>query len=167
MSDKIKIRLERLKTMRTTYFHALSNTPEEDAWKKAEIWANERGLLEKDSTIRIFGRNIYPTTNPEPHGYGFFIKITPDLKVENEISIRLIPGGFYAAARCEGLEQIGLVWSELWKWIANSKYQYIGMTKGEYGFELGFEEHVNWYSVLIEKSEKKIIFDLMLQLWEE
>ena len=45
MNEKIKIRLERLKTLRTTYFHALSDNPEEDAWKKAEKWVEQKGLL--------------------------------------------------------------------------------------------------------------------------
>lgn len=108
MSEKINIRLERMKTIRATYFHAFSENPEEDAWKKAKIWAKEKGLIEKESKTRIFGRNTYPTENPEPHVYGIFITITPDTKVEKEVSIRFIPGGLYAVARCEGLEQIGL-----------------------------------------------------------
>lgn len=167
MNDKIKIRLERLKTLRATYFHALSDNPEEEAWKKAEKWASQKGLLNDKSTLRIFGRNTYPTENPEPHGYGFFLTIPPDIKVEKEILIRLIAGGLYAVARCEGLEQMGVVWPELWKWVERSEYKYIGETKGDNGFELGFEEHINWYSSLIEKSEERFIFDLMLQLWEK
>ena len=63
MSDNINIRLMRLKSIRAVYFHSLSDNPEEDAWKKAEFWANEKGLLEKNSKIRIFGRNTYPTEN--------------------------------------------------------------------------------------------------------
>ena len=167
MNDKIKIRLEKIKTVRATYFHVLSDNPEEDAWKKAGKWAEEKGLLEKESKLRIFGRKTYPTKNPEPHGYGFFLTITPDIKVEKDISIRLIPGGLYAVVRCEGLEQLVATWPELWKWVGKSEYKYIGETKGDNGYELGFEEHINWYSTLIEKSEEKFIFDLMLQLWEE
>lgn len=167
MNDNINIRLEKIKIMRAAYFHALSDNPEEDAWKKAEKWADQKGLLKKESTLRIFGRNTYPTENPEPHGYGFFITITPDIKVEKDIFIRLIAGGLYAVALCEGLEQMGIVWPELWKWVGESEYNYIGETKGDNGFELGFEEHLNWYSTFIEKSEKKFIFNLMLQLWEQ
>ena len=57
MNDKIKVRLENIKTMRAAYFHALSDTPEEDAMKKAEAWAKSKALLEKDSGLRIFGGN--------------------------------------------------------------------------------------------------------------
>ncbi len=32
-----EIRIEKIKSERAVYFHALSETPEEDAWKKAEF----------------------------------------------------------------------------------------------------------------------------------
>lgn len=167
MSEKINVRLERIKTMRAAFFYEFTKAPEEDCWKKAKVWAEKKGLLEKNMTTRIFGRNIYPTENPEPHGYVFYITITPDIKIESNILVRLIPGGLYAVARCEGLEQMGLAWPMLWEWVKNSKYEYIGETKEEYGYELGLEEHLNWYNTLVEESEKNFIFDLMIQLWEK
>ena len=167
MSDKIKVRLKRLDAMRAVFFHSLSNTPEEDAWNTAESWAKQNELLQISSSIRIFGRNIYPTENPEPHGYGIYITIPPDTQVESEVPVRSIPGGFYAVAKCDGVEEMSIKWPDLWKWVENSEYQYIGETKGEYGFELGFEEYLNWYSTLIEKTNSNMIFDLMLQLSEK
>jgi len=167
MSDKIKVDLKKMDSMRAAFFHSLSNTPEEDAWSRAESWAKEKRLLEMDSSIRIFGRNIYPTENPEPHGYGIYITIPPNIKVERDIPIRTVSGGLYAAVKCEGLEELIANWPELWKWVENSKYQYIGETKGELGFELGFEEYINWYSSLVDKSESKMVFDLLLQLRED
>ncbi|MFX1296122.1 MAG: GyrI-like domain-containing protein [Promethearchaeota archaeon] len=165
MNDKIK--LERVKSLRAAYFHALSKAPEYDAWKKAESWAKEKGLLKKDSGARIFGRNTYPTKNPEPHGYGYFITITPNITINEDISVRIIPGGLYAMSRCEGVEQIGETWATLWKWVDESEYEFIGEIKGEFGYELGFEEHLNWHPNMVEKSEKKLIFNLMLQLCEK
>lgn len=165
MNEKIKV--ERIKSMRAVYFHAFSETPEEDAWKKAETWGKKKGLLKKGSNIRIFGRNAYPTEKPEPHGYGYFITIPQGIEIEKDISIRIIPGGLYAVSRCEGLEVLGEAWARLWKWVNESKYKYIGETRGEYGFELGFEEHLNWYPFMVEKSENNLIFDLMLQLSED
>ena len=99
MSEKIKVRLKKLEDMRAAFFYSLSNTPEEDAWNKAESWVKERGFLQIDSNIRIFGRNIYPTENPEPHGYGIYITIPPNTKVESEVPVRLIPGGLYAVVK--------------------------------------------------------------------
>ncbi len=58
MSEKIKVRLNRLDAMRAVFFHSLSNTPEEDAWNTAESWAKQNELLQISSSIRIFGRNI-------------------------------------------------------------------------------------------------------------
>ena len=167
MSDKIKVSLKELDTMHAAFFHSLSNTPEEDAWSKAESWAKKKGLLLADSSIRIFGRNIYPTKNPEPHGYGIYITIPPNTKVEGDIPVRSIPGGLYAVAKCDRVEEMSIKWPGLWKWVENSEYQYIGETKGEHGFELGFEEYINWYSTLVSKSESKMLFDLMLQLREK
>jgi DNA gyrase inhibitor GyrI len=167
MSEKTKVRLKKLEAMGAAFFHSLSNTPEEDAWNRAESWAKEKELLQVDSSIRIFGRNIYPTENPEPHGYGIYITIPPNIKVESEVPVRSIPGGLYAVVNCNGVEAMSIKWPELWKWVEKSEYQYIGETKGDYGFELGFEEYLNWHSTLIAKSGSKMIFDLMLQLREE
>lgn len=161
------IRLERMKSLRAAYFHVFSEAPEEDAWKKVEFWAKDKGMLKKDSNTRIFGRNTYPTTEPEPHGYGYYITIPPNAEITNNLSVNIIPGGLYAVSRCVGIEELGEKWAGLWKWVNESKYKYIGATKGEFGFELGFEELLNWYPVRVEKSEKKYIFDIMLQLWED
>ncbi|MFW9946866.1 MAG: GyrI-like domain-containing protein [Candidatus Odinarchaeota archaeon] len=165
MNEKIK--LERVKSMRAVYFHALSETPESDAWEKAESWAERRDLLKKESDVRIFGRNTYPTKDPEPHGYGYFITITPNISINEDLTTRIIPGGLYAVLRCEGVEQIGENWADLWNWVDESEYKFIGEIKGEFGYELGFEEHLNWYPTMVEKSEGKLIFNLMLQLWEK
>ena len=64
-------------------------------------------------------------------------------------------------------EEMSTKWPELWKWVENSEHQYIGETKGEYGYELGFEEYLNWYSTLVEKNTINMKFDLMLQLREK
>ena len=167
MSNKIEVRIKRLDAMRAVFFHSLSNTPEEDAWNRAKSWAEKKGLLQVNSSTRIFGRNIYPTENPEPHGYGIYITVPPKIKEESEILVRSIPGGLYAVVKCEGLEEMSFKWPDLWKWVENSEHQYIGETKGEYGYELGFEEYLNWYSALVEKNTINMIFDLMLQVREK
>jgi DNA gyrase inhibitor GyrI len=167
MSKTFKVKLKRLDAMRAVFFHSLSNTPEEDAWNKAESWAREKGILKSSSILRIFGRNIYPTENPEPYGYGIYIIIPSDTEVGGEVPVRSIPRGLYAVVKCNGLEEMSLKWPELWKWVENSEYHYIDETKGEYGYELGFEEYLNWYSTLVDKSESKMLFNLMLRLKEK
>ena len=89
MERDLKVRIERLETLRAAHVHVQSETPEEDAWKKMESWAKPKGLFEKGA--RVFGRNTYPTDNPEPHGYEFF------LTVGNIELMRILISGRYRA----------------------------------------------------------------------
>jgi len=158
----MEVRLERLETMRAAHVHAFSETPEEDAWKKMTTWAKPKGLLKEGLGTRVFGRNTYPTDNPEPHGYEFFLTVGDEVEAEGEIDIREIPGGLYAVLRFEGLENMRDAWERLWKWIEESEHEHVGWSKGEHGWYNGFEEHLN----LLEESQQKWIFDLWVQLKE-
>jgi DNA gyrase inhibitor GyrI len=144
MNDELEVRLERMKTRRAAYFHVLSENPEEDAWKKATAWLKRKGFLKKDAPIRVFGRNNWPTQNREPYGYGFFIPLTPDIKIKDSVLSRYITGGLYAVTRCEGVENVHEIWGKFWEWIKQSEHKYIGGTKfAEIGYELGLEEVIN------------------------
>jgi len=159
----MEVRLERLGTMRAVYTHVLSDAPEEDAWRKIERWAKPKGLLEAGVGTRVFGRNTYPTDNPEPHGYEFFLTVGPDVEPEGDIAIREIPGGLYAVLRFKNLDNIRKAWEHLWNWIKNSEYEPVDWQKGEHGWYNGFEEHLNWYE---KKSPNEWVFDLWVQLKE-
>ena len=159
----MEVRLERLETMRAANTYVLSETPEEDAWKKIEAWAKPKGLLEKGVGTRVFGRNTYPTDNPEPHGYEFFVTVGQDIEPGGDVVIKEIPGGLYAVLRFENLENMGKAWKQLWEWIDESEHEHIGWKKGEHGWVDGFEEHLNWYE---EKPAKEWILDLWVQLKE-
>ncbi|MCW4026010.1 MAG: GyrI-like domain-containing protein [Candidatus Bathyarchaeota archaeon] len=159
----MEVRVERLETMRAAYTHVLSDNPEKDAGKKIMEWAKPKGLLEKDSGARLFGRNTYPTDNPEPHGYEFYLTVGPDIEPEGDIEIKEIPDGLYATLRFKDLNNIGEAWRYLWKWIKESKYEHTGWQKGEHGWVNGFEEHLNWYE---QKPQNEWIFDLWVQLKE-
>ena len=128
MAKEMKVRIDRLETMRAAHIHVLSETPEEDAWKKMVAWAKPKGLLEKGA--RVFGRNTYPTDNPEPHGYEFFLTVGPNIEPDGDIDIRQIPGGLYAVLRFKNLDNIGNAWEHLWNWIKENKYEYIQCRKG-------------------------------------
>ena len=160
---ELKVRLERLETLPIAYTHVLSETPEEDAWRKIEAWAKPRGLLEKNAATRVFGRNTYPTNNPEPHGYEFFLTVSPDIKPEGDIKMGEIPGGLYAVLRFKNLSNITEAWEYLWRWIEDNKYEHVGWQKSEHGWVDGFEEHLNWYE---KKPPSEWIFDLWVQLRE-
>jgi len=49
--------------------YALCDTLEEDAKKKILAFAKSNNLIIKNSFSSLFGKNTYPTENPEPHGY--------------------------------------------------------------------------------------------------
>ena len=92
----MEVRIERLETMRVVYTHVLSDTPEEDAGKKIIEWAEARGLHERQVRPRLFGRNTYPTDNPEPHGYEFYLTVNPDIEPNEDGEIAEIESGLYA-----------------------------------------------------------------------
>jgi len=159
----MEVRLERLKTMRVANTHVLSDSPEEDAWKKMEAWAKPKGLLEKGAGTRVFGRNTYPTDNPEPHGYEFFMTVGQDIEPGGDVVIKEIRGGLFAVLRFSNLQNMRKAWKQLWEWIDESEHEHIGWKKGEHGWVDGFEEHLIWYE---EKPPREWIFDLWVQLKE-
>jgi effector-binding domain-containing protein len=160
--DYMEVRLERLETMRALYAHALSETPEEDAASKVRGWAEPRGLLDEGSGARHFGRNTYPTNDPEPHGYESYITIGPDVEAEDSLEIREIPGGLYAALRFKGLENIAEAWGRIHGWVEESEYEMVDWRRGEHGWVNGYEEHLNPG----EESQSEWVFDLWIQLKE-
>ncbi len=161
--SETEVRLERLEAMRAAYVHVFSNTPEEDAGKKMMDWVGSKGLLEGSAEARLFGRNTYPTDNPEPHGYEFYLTVNPDIKPEGEIEIREISGGLYAVLRFKNLFNIREAWQQLWTWIKKSRYEHAGWKKGEHGWVDGFEEHLNWRE---GKPQTEWVLDLWVKLKE-
>ncbi|MDD5704173.1 MAG: GyrI-like domain-containing protein [Dehalococcoidales bacterium] len=114
----------------------MSETPEEDAWKKMVAWAKPKGLLEKGAR----GRNTIRLTTR--HGYEFFLTVSRNIEPDGDIELRQIPGGLYAVLRFKNLDNIGNAWEYLWNWIRENKYESIGMQKGDHGWYKGFEEQI-------------------------
>ena len=161
---EMKVRLERLETMNAAHTHVLCKTPEEDAKRKIIDWAKRNGVIRKET--RLFGRNTWPTDNPEPHGYEFFLTITQDIKPEGEIDLKIIPGGLYAVLRFTGLQKSEEAYNMLGKWLEESKYEYIGFRKEEHGWIYCYEEHINWQEDSNRNPQNEWIFDLLIQLKE-
>jgi DNA gyrase inhibitor GyrI len=158
----MKVRLERLPTMRAAHVHAFGERPEEDAWRKMEAWAGPLGLLEEGSGTRVFGRNTYPTTEPKLYGYEFLLTISPEVEPGGGIDVYEIPGGPYAVLRFEGLDNIGEAWERMWDWIGGSEHGHVSWKKEEHGWCDGFEENLT----PLEKDPAKWVFDLWVQLEE-
>lgn len=159
----MEVRIDRLETLRAANTHVISGSPEEDAWNKMRVWAMPRGLFKKGSGTRVFGRNTYPTNEPEPHGYEFFLTVDPDLEPENDIDVKEIPGGLYAVLRFKNLNIIGDAWNRLFTWIEESEYEHVGWRKSEHGWVDGYEENLDPFGGL---SPEEWVFDLWVQLKE-
>lgn len=158
----MEVRLERLSAMRAAHVHSFSESPEEDAWRKIETWARSIGLFEESLGTRVFGRNTYPTTEPEPHGYEFFLTVSYDVELEDGIDVLEIPHGLYAVLRVESLDNLGEAWERMWNWIGESEHEHVGWRKGEHGWCDGFEENLT----PLEKDPEKWVFDLWVKLRE-
>jgi len=162
---KIEVRLESLESTPAAYVHAGGDNPEEDASAAISAWGIPRGLYDRGSSSRLFGRNTYPTDKPEPHGYEFFLTLDrpagedPGIGIE----IREIPGGLYAVLRITGLENIGKAWTQLFEWVEASEHQHVGWRREDKGWVGGFEEHLN-FSEALPPSEW--VFDLWVRLKE-
>jgi len=42
IAKDLEVRIDRLEPIRASHIHVLSETPEEDAWKKMEAWAKPK-----------------------------------------------------------------------------------------------------------------------------
>lgn len=52
-----EVRIENLEPMMIAMAHAVSESPERDAWKKMEAWAGPIGLLDDSEKHPVFGFN--------------------------------------------------------------------------------------------------------------
>ncbi|MFC1803945.1 GyrI-like domain-containing protein [Thermoproteota archaeon] len=161
MEPKWKISVEKREPLRAVYAYALTETPEEDAWKKIQAWAGQKGLLAKEKGTKVFGRNTYPTDNPEPHGYELYITVDESTEADGEIIAGEISGGLYAVLKSTFLIGITHAWLSLWRWLDESEYEFIGWRKGEHGWVNGYEEYLNPFD---DKTQDEWLFNLMIPI---
>jgi DNA gyrase inhibitor GyrI len=153
------IEIENFETLKAVYIHALTDTPEEDAWKTIQTWAITQGLLNKQKGTRVFGRNTYPTNNPEPHGYELYITVKEPTTVKGDLKKGEIPGGLYAVLKSTNIKGFTHSWPQLWRWLEESQYKFIGWDKSENGWVNGFEEYLNPFN---ELPQSEWLFNLMI-----
>jgi DNA gyrase inhibitor GyrI len=155
--------MERLKSMRAANMQSQSGNPEEDALNKILEYAKRQGLMDKQDA-RLFGRNFYPTDQPEPHGYEFYLTVDNEIKPSGEVAVRTIPEGLYATIRVKGVFEIPQGWKALFGMVESSGYKQVGVSKQAYGWvNAGFEELINWQQ---ELPPTEWVFNLWLQLKE-
>ncbi|MFW9921955.1 MAG: effector binding domain-containing protein [Candidatus Thorarchaeota archaeon] len=121
--DFLSVKFERLLPMRIVSFHAISESPERDAWKKLREWAEPKGFLNDFDEHPIFGFN---NPNPKPgekkYGYEFWLKVSSNFKTSDDILVKDIPEYLYAVTTCFNLENIGRDWKNLVDWVMKKRY---------------------------------------------
>lgn len=120
--SEFEVRIVTLEAVRVASAYGFGEQPEEQAWTKLLTWAYSQGINLEEH--RFFGFN---NPNPSPgspnYGYEQWITVGPEVKSAEGIEIKEFPGGLYAVARCEGLQNIGDLWKQLVVWREDSKYQ--------------------------------------------
>ncbi len=155
-----KPELLQLDPMKAAYVYSLSANPEEDALNKIAAYAQTAGLTNGSS--RLFGRNVYPTDNPEPHGYEYYLTTETPVDATEEIQFATVPGGLYAVSEVKDLQNLVVGWQKLFAWIEASGHQPVGVAKGAYGWvNSAFEELLDWQQ---QKPPSEWVFRLMVQL---
>jgi DNA gyrase inhibitor GyrI/DNA-binding transcriptional ArsR family regulator len=118
--SEIKVRIERLEPMRVVSFHAMGESPENDAVEKLIAWAQPRGLLENPDEHPVYGfNNPDPQEGQKEYGYEFWIKVGYAFR-DNSASFKEHPGGKYAVTRVEvkdPWQDIPKAWMSLFEWV--------------------------------------------------
>lgn len=126
MSD-LKVRIVTLPPMRVVCFNGFGNSPEGQAFTKAENWLKVNRLWEDGTPRRFFGYNN-PDPSPGSPNYGYDVWVTVDETVQAPADGRIIdfPGGLFAVTRVDAGphgEGIYETWQALAAWVEHSKYK--------------------------------------------
>ncbi len=134
--DELEVRISTLEPMRVVSFHAFGPSPELDVAAKLVSWAKPKGYLDDREKYRIFGfNNPNPSVGSPNYGYEFWIQITPETEVEENVGVKEFEGGMYAITRSYGIENITSTWMKLAEWVENN-------SKYSYGTQQMLEEHI-------------------------
>ena len=134
MTKEIQVEIVQLEPMTVARVQAISKTPEDDAWKKMVSFAEPKGLLKDLKKNPIFGfNNPNPSAGKEEYGYEFWIRIDPNMKMEEGVEKKKFSGGLYAVTRCNltkeatsaFLPKHGMLesWAKLGEWVKSSGYK--------------------------------------------
>lgn len=154
---ELDVRIVRLEPMRVASVRVISETPENDAWKRMRAWAEPKGLLADHEKNLVFGfNNPDPSPDRKEYGYEFWIRIGLDIKPGGEVDVKDFAGGLYAVTRCKVIEDayrdIPEAWRRLADWVKSSKY--------EFGKHQWLEKHI-W-----EEPHEELVLDLYCPIKE-
>ncbi len=155
--SELDVRIVKLEPMRVASAHGFGESPEPQAWDKLLTWAESKGLLADREAVRFFGfNNPSPSPGSPNYGYEQWMTVGSDVEAEGEIEIKEFPGGLYAVARCEGLDNIGEMWQRLVLWGDDSPHK-----KGHHQC---LEEFLSPLDVMDQPDQ--YVFDLYLPIIE-
>ncbi len=127
--EQLDVQFIRLMPMRVVSFHAISESPEDDAWKKLREWAEPKGYFEDLEKNPIYGfNNPNPTPGKKEYGYEFWIVVDPDFK-SDEVIIKDVPESFNVVTRClveDPVRDISDAWKKILDWIKKYKIKIAG-----------------------------------------
>ncbi len=142
--------------------HSMGPNPEEEALEKITTYARKNGLI--PPFVRLFGRNIYQTDKPEPHGYEYYLVVENNAELKGDIEGKAVFDGTYASLTVKSLFSLGEGWQKLFSWVESNGKKSVGVVKGEYGWvNSAFEELVDWQQ---QKPPTEWVFNLWVQLKE-
>ena len=135
--SKKDVRIVTLAPMRVASVHAISPTPEMEAWAKMRAWAEEKGLLGDLENHPVFGFNEpSPSPGRSEYGYMFWIRVGKDIESDDVVEVKEVEGGEYAVTTCvlkdelesEFFKKHGILesWWRLEEWAKANGYRYRG-----------------------------------------
>jgi hypothetical protein len=153
--------LSRLNNMIAAHVYSLNQPPEEEALAAALQYAKNHSLTEQ--TTRLFGRNIYLTDKPEPHGYEYLLT-AERIDTTTEVDVDVVSGGYFAVLEVMNLFNLTEGWKSLLEWVEANGYKTVGLKKGPHGWiNSAYEELLDWQQ---QKSPTEWRFKLWIQLKE-
>jgi AraC family transcriptional regulator len=150
----VDIRIVKLPAFRVASYRAMSEHPEQDAWKVLNAWAGENNLMGEETQSGLFGfDNPGPSKGNPVYGYEVWMRVAEGITESGDIKIKDFPGGLYAVTRTY-LPTIGENWQRIVTWRKRSPYKH--------GSHQWLEEHLSPPGT----PENSILLDLYLPIRE-
>jgi hypothetical protein len=157
-----KPQLSQLNPLPAAHVFSLSQSPEEEALTKILGYAKTIRLSHAKS--RLFGRNIYPTHKPEPHGYEYYLTGEDKIKLDSTVGFGEVNGGLHAVLEIKNLFKLTEGWKTLLSWVEANGHAPVGVVKGPHGWvNSAYEERLDWQ---LQKPPTEWLFRLWVQLRE-
>jgi len=127
--NELDVQFIRLLPMRVVSFHAVSETPENDAWKKLREWAEPKEYFDDLDKNPIYGfNNPDPSPGKKEYGYEFWLVVDSDF-TSDEVTVKDVPESFNVVTRCnveDPARDIGEAWKKILQWIKKHKIKMAG-----------------------------------------